>query len=415
MISMLSLMRTFMFTRPFGKSLLCASLLCAPFIIGITDSSIAIGDERSDIPIKYTWNLNDLYPTIQDWETSKDRMFREIPKVAAFKGHLGTSAQNLYQALSTEMDVRKEVARLSVYAGQLSDQDTRVAKHQAMKQITEQLSSDFASATAYFRPEIVQIGKAKISTFLKNEPRLMEYRMYLDNILRMKSHILSPDNEKIIAAALGQMGGSPQNINEILDNADIPFPTIQLSTGETVRLDPAAFTKYRTVANKDDRILVYKSFFGKYKEFARTLGTVLYSQIKVHVFNKEVRKYNSSLAASLDPDNIPEAVYKQLITDVHANLPTLHRYLRLRQKMMGLEKLGYEDLYTSLVKDVSMSFTPEDAIDLTMKSVSLLGNEYTSALDKESIIDGPISIQQPEKDLVPIAMVQLMMFILINC
>ncbi|MCA9135091.1 MAG: hypothetical protein KDA45_18110, partial [Planctomycetales bacterium] len=155
----------------------------------------------------------------------------------------------------------------------------------------------------------------------------------------------------------------------IFTNADLPYPEVTLSTGEKVRLDAAGYTRYRGVPNREDRRKVFQAFFGRYSEFTRTLGTTLYAQVKAHMFEKDVHQYDSSLQAALFPDNIPPAVYHQLIKDVHANLPTLHRYLKLRQELMGVDQLRYDDLYAPIIKGVDIHYTPEQAKELTYQAV----------------------------------------------
>jgi len=162
----------------------------------------------------------------------------------------------------------------------------------------------------------------------------------------------------------------------------LPFPEVTLSTGEKLRLDPAAYTKLRESPIKADRDLVFKAFFSRYNDFGSTLATTLNAQVQSHVFKKDVRRFPTSLDASLFENNIPTSVYTQLIADVHANLPTLHRYLKLRQKIMGLPALGYEDLYAPIVKSVSLKYTPEQAMQLTLDSFAPLGSKYVETLRK---------------------------------
>jgi oligoendopeptidase F len=363
-----------------GKSL---ALLALVAVVGAL-SMPAVATERKDIPEKLTWNLADLYPTEAAWEQAKAKVEKRIPEMAPFKGHLGDSPENLYKALSTMADLDKELSRLMSYASMLADQDTRVSKSQGMVQSIEQTAAAFSAATSYIRPEILALDPAKVDQFVAAEPKLKDYKPYLDNILRMKAHTLNPEGEKLMAQANGQMAGSPDSIYSIFTNADLPYPQeVKLPSGTTVPLlDAAAYTKYRASGNRADRDLVFKTFWGKYSEFTRTLGTSLYSQVKVHMFNKDARHYDSCLQAALDRNNVPTAVYTQLISDVHTNLGTLHRYLKLRQRIMGVDQLRYEDLYASIVKDVDLQYTPEQAMDLTLEACAPLGKTYVDDLKK---------------------------------
>ncbi len=340
--------------------------------------------ERSQVPERLTWNLADLYPSDAAWTEAKDALQKRLPEMAPYKGHLGDSAQSLYAGLSTMMSMDKDLSRLMSYASQLADQDTKVSKSQEMLQGIEQVAASFGAAVAFVRPEILSMDPAKVDQFVAAEPKLKDYKPYLDNILRMKAHTLNAEGEKLVAQANGQMGGSAESIYSIFTNADLPYSKdVKLSTGETIPLlDAAAYTKYRASNNRADRDEVFKAFWTRYNDFHRTLGTSLYSQVKAHIFNKEARHYDSCLQAALDRNNIPVEVYTQLISDVHANLPTLYRYLKLRQRMMGVDQLRYEDLYASIVKDVDLHYTPEQAMDLTLKACAPLGKTYVDDLKK---------------------------------
>lgn len=342
----------------------------------------ALSAERSSIPEKYQWKLTDIYPTEADWDRAKEDLQKRIPEMASFQGRLGESAGTLYAALSTLSELDKELSRLLSYASMRYDQDTRVAASLERLQAGEQVAAQFGAAVSYVRPEILTLDPARVEAFVKEEPRLQDYKPYLDNILRMRDHTLSPAEEQVVARALGQMGGTADAVYGIFTNADLPYPEVELTNGEKVRMDAAAYTKYRAAANREDRIRVFKAFWGKYAEFKRTLGTTLYSAVKAHIFTKDVRKYDSCLQASLDRNNIPVAVYDQLIADVHKNLPVLHRYLRLRQRMMGLDQLRYEDLYAPIVSKVDLSYTPEEAMKLTLDACAPLGPDYVAALKK---------------------------------
>jgi oligoendopeptidase F len=340
---------------------------------------IARGAERSETPEKYTWDLTDLYPSEAAWTAAKNDVTGRVPGLAKFQGQLGESPEKLLEALKFLMDLDRDVARLSTYANQLYDQDTRVAKHLEKRQAAEQLGVEYRAMASFLRPEILAVGADKIRGFLASTPALAEYRPFLDDILRRAPHTLSPAEEKIVAQA-GRFAGAGESVRSQFTNAEMPYPTIALSTGDSVRLDAAAYTRYRALPHRADRMAVFQAFWNKHQEFRGTLGAALNSQVQAHLFNKDVHKYGSCLEAALFGDNIPTQVYRQLMADVHANLPTLHRYLKLRQRMMKLDQLRYEDLYTSVVAEVDLKFTPEEAMALTLEAVKPLGPPYVAAL-----------------------------------
>jgi oligoendopeptidase F len=343
--------------------------------------TLSLAAERSQIPEKLTWNLADLYANEAAWTSAKEALIKRIPKMAKSKGHLGESAESLFNALSTMADLHKESARLLTYASQLSDQDTRNSNYLEMQQAIEKVQVDLGSATSFLRPEILSLERNQVERFVNAEPRLKDYVQFLDDILRWKEHTLSSAEEKVAAEA-ANLASTGAAVHTIFTNADLPYPEVVLKDGGKVRLDAAAYTKYRANVDRSDRDKVFKAFFGKYTEFQRTLGTSLYAQVKANIFNKDVHKFDSSLQASLFNNNIPVSVYRQLIADVHTNLPTLHRYLKLKQRMLGVKQIRYEDVYAPAVKSVNLNYTPEQSMDLTLKAFAPLGEAYVTALRK---------------------------------
>ncbi len=338
-------------------------------------------ENRDQIPEKYKWDLTQLYPDKQAWQKEKQAVEQEIPKFQKFQGKLGSSAKTLQECLDFMTNVVKRYYQLSVYTNLLADQDTRQSEPMAMRQQIEQVGNRLKAAMAFIEPEILSIPSEVMQKFFKENKALAVYKHYIDNIQRMKPHTLSPEEEKIIARA-GLMSSVPYDVYGIFKNADMPRPEITLPNGEKVRLDDAHYTLYRAYDNRDVRIEVFEKFFGAYKQFERTFGTDLYSELKKDLFYKTVRKYNSCLEAALTPDNIPTSVYMSLIESVHENLPTLHRYLKLRKKILGLDELHYYDLYAPLVPKVDMNFTVEQAENLILEALKPLGEEYESVLQK---------------------------------
>lgn len=355
-----------------------ASLLATAIILA---SIWALALERKDVPEKYTWAISDVYPTKDAWAAARAGLEKCVGEMAPFKGHLGDSPQVLLKALQTQSDLGKELSRVYLYASMSVDTDTRNSEALAMRQSVEKLASDLNTSMSFMEPEILTIEPGKMERFFSAEPGLTPFGPIIDDIVRMRPHTLSPEEEKVAARA-GMMAGAPSALYGIFTSADLPYPEVTLSTGEKVRLDNAGYAKYRASTNREDRDAVFKAFWGAYGSYRRTLGTALYSSVKTHMFTKEIRNYESCLAASLNSYNIPTAVYTQLISDVHANLGTLHRYLRLRQRMMGVGQLRYEDLYAPIVKEVHMAYTPEQAMGLVLKAVTPVGADYVATLKK---------------------------------
>jgi oligoendopeptidase F len=357
------------------------SLQAAVAALLLLSAAVAPAVERAEVPAQYQWDLSSLYPGEPAWVAAKQDLSKSIPALQQWQGRLGESAAALLGAMSAWESVSLGVDRLYSYAFQLSDQDTRVARHQQMKQEASQVYTDFQTAVAFMRPELLAVGRDKIDRFVAAEPRLAQYRMFFDDILRAAPHTLSPAEEKLVARA-GALAQTAGTVHSVFTGADLPYPEVTLSTGEKVRLDAAAYSLHRASPVKADRDAVFKAFWGRYGEFTRTLAATLNAHVESHVFAKDVRGFGSSLEAALFDYNIPTTVYMRLIEDVHANLPTLHRYLRLRQKIMGLPQLGYDDLYAPIVDRVALSYTPEQGMALTLDAFAPLGADYVAALRK---------------------------------
>ena len=362
-------------TRPAVRRTILAAMLFA----SVAPAFAAHAADAAAADPRYTWNLQDLYPSEAAWVAAKDAAVKELPQLESCRGHLGESAARLLGCLDTVFDLDRRLAQVGVYATMNFDLDTKVGRAQQMQEQARLARTAFAAATSWLRPEILAVGAATIRGFVAAEPRLAPYKQPLEEILRRGPHTLDPESERIVAET-GTMASAGQSIRDVFVNADFPYPTIQLSTGESVRLDAQAYTKYRASTQRADRLAVFAAFWDRYNEYTRTLGTALGAQVQAHEFSRKIRKFDSSLDAALFGDNIPTAVYTELVADLHANLPTLHRYLRLRQRMMGLDKLGYEDLYAPIVQKYDRRFTPEEATAATLEAVAPLGPEYQEIL-----------------------------------
>ena len=338
--------------------------------------------DRSRIDDKYKWNIEDVYSSVTAWRNEKDRIATALPSIRTFAGRLGSSAGVLADALDTTTDLEKELSRLYVYASMLADQDTRASDPQGMKQQMQLLFSEYSAQASYIEPEILKIGKETIDAFLAAEPRLKIYAFYLRDIARRAPHTLTDAEEKILADA-GPMASSSGNIYGILANADFPYPTIALADGSSKRVDQSGYGELRASAVRQDREAGMSAFFTALGGFSRTLGTIMNSNVQRALFYSKSRKYASTLEAALDSPNIPVSVYTRLVDGINRNLPTLHRYLKLRKRMMGLsDDLHYYDLYAPLVSSVDLKYSPEEAQNHVLASITPLGQEYAGVVDR---------------------------------
>jgi oligoendopeptidase F len=350
-------------------------------LVALSGVAIAQERDRSKVPEKYKWDLKPLYATDEAWREQKDKFVAELPEFKEYQGTMGASAQRLADTLELQSRLEKELNRLSTYASLMSDQDSRVSTYQGMKQETVQLASKFAAETAFIEPEILRIDSAVLAKYIATEPRLQVYRQYIDDVTRRREHTLSEGEEKLLAGAQVLANG-PSSAYSIFSNADFPYPSVTLSDGKTVKLNDSAYELYRASPIREDRSKVMGVFFDALGAYRGTFGSMMDTNVQGTIFYAHARNYKTSLEAALDGPNIPVSVYSKLLEGVDRNLPTFHRYLKLRKRMMGLQDLHYYDLYAPLVKSVDTKYSVEEAEKNILDALAPLGPEYAAALKR---------------------------------
>ena len=331
--------------------------------------------------LEETWSLEDLYRDDDEFWAEKKRVDEALPTLARFTGTLGSSATTMADALETISEASKALSRLHAYASMKSDGNLRVATYQGMRQEVEIAHTEMSRKTSYIRPEILALRDGLVEAHLAEEPRLAPFAPFLKNLVRQKAHVLSPAEENILAET-GLVLGGPNQIFGLLNNAEMPRATVELRAGEQVTLTPAVFSLVRTSGNRDDREIATRAYFGGYRVFEGTYGSNLFESLKTHVFRSRVRRYDSCVAAALDGDNLPVGVYTNLIGQVRLNLPSLHRYFRLRAKALGLPALTYFDLHCPLNMGPKRDYGIEAAKRLVLDSMKPLGGAYAEALQE---------------------------------
>ena len=333
--------------------------------------------DRTKVPDEFKWDLSAIYPSDQAWRAAKEKFAAAVPKLRGYQGTLASSASRLADTLDLQSDFDKELSRLFVYASMNSDEDTRVSLYQGMQQEMIQLASVLGSESAFIEPEILKMDNATIERFLTQEPRLQTFRHYLEDIARRRAHTLSNAEEKLLAAS-SVMASGPSSVYGIFADADFPYPSVTLSDGKTVKLDKAAFSLHRASLSREDRQKVMEAFFTALGKYRATFGSMMSSNVQTSVFYAHSRNYETSLQASLDQNNIPTSVYSRLIEGVDRNLPTFHRYLKLRKRMMGVPELHYYDLYAPLVASVDTKYPVDVAEHNILEALAPLGPEYAA-------------------------------------
>jgi oligoendopeptidase F len=362
-----------------GRSLdtvpLLRVVIVAAALALLTRDTIAQERDRAKVPERYTWNLTDIYPSDATWREAKDRLAARLGALREFKGRVTSSAATLATVLETRSALDKELSRLFTYANLLADQDTRESRPQGMRQEMVQLSSQWYAEAAYIDPEILRADRATLQRLVDSEPRLEPYRFAINDLVRRSTHTLSDGEEKLMADA-GTALSAPASIFGIIQNADFPYPKITLSDGRQVTVDQAGYAAYRALPNRADREKVMSAFFTSLATFERTFGSTINGEVQKVLFTVKARHYNSALEAVLDSPNIPTSVYTRLVDGVNRALPVFHRYLKLRQRMLGVDQLHYYDVYAPLVDAVKLTYTPEEMERLVLAALAPLGPDY---------------------------------------
>ena len=335
--------------------------------------------KRSEIPAEDTWALEDLYPTDEAWEQDMRNLEADKEVLASFAGRLGQSGKTLYDYLSKmeQADVRANA--LANYAMRRSDVDTRDANCQAMTGRFMSVAVAIGAACSFETPEIMAISDKDLESFYVQCPELTKYRRYLTEVRRLKDHTLSPAEEKLLAAA-GEMAQAPQSIYSMLTNADMKFSDALDSQGKAYPISQGTFVLCQESADRVLRKNAYESLYHGYQSFQNTAAGLLNAQNKKLKFYADARKYGSAFESALDSTNVPTSVYLNLIETVHQNLDKMHRYVRLRKKLLGVDALHFYDIYTPLVADVDKKIPYAQAKQTIYDALAPMGEDYRRIL-----------------------------------
>ncbi|QEK13660.1 oligoendopeptidase F [Crassaminicella thermophila] len=350
--------------------------------------------KRKDIPEEFKWKLEKMYENDSLWEKDVLHIKNQVKELVKYVGRLGESAENLFNALKLKDEISRKLENVFVYARMRKDEDNTVTKYQAMTDKAQGLAVEVQSSLSFMVPEIISIDEAKIRAFLKEHKDLKIYHFYLEELLRQKEHILSKEEEQILAQ-MGELAAAPKNIFGMLNNADIKFPTILDENGKEIEVTKGRYIKFLESSDRRVRKDAFKALYSSYEKQKNTIAATLNYSVKKDVFYAKVRKYKSALQASLDEDNIPVSVYDNLIQTVEDHLDAMYRYVKLRKKALGVEKLHMYDLYTPIVKEIDIEIPYEKAKQQVKEGLNPLGEEYIKILEK-GFKDGWIDVYENE-------------------
>lgn len=345
-----------------------------------SEETLELGKDINDLSSKepVTWDLSDLYLDIESWNRSRSQISSKFSKIKDCEGKLGESSALLAVCLDLINDTYKDLLKNYTYSFLAKDTDLGNSNFRERSSLSQALFVNFGEATSFLNPEIVSIGKTKLNEYIANDEGLKNHDFYIQNTLRQSNFILSPKEEAIIASMRDTMS-TPSSAYEVLTNAEIPWPEVTLSNGKTVKLNPSGYGTYRRSIERNDRMLVFDKFWGTFQNYKQTLAITLQGQVKNDVAMAKIRGYNSSLDQALAEENIPIKVYETLVSSVNKGLPSLHRLIKLRQRMLGLETSEYYDIYPSVVS-IDKKYSLEDAKQLTLEALKPLGKSYIDTL-----------------------------------
>ena len=337
--------------------------------------------ERSEIAEQDKWAIHDIYATDELWEADLEKAKAMIPEFTAFTGKLCDSAENLLAYMELEEKADLIADSLANYAMRRSDEDARVSKYQAMVGKMMSAYVELGAASAFATPEIMAVSDETMEEFYASCPKLEKYRRYLTNLRRRREHVLSPAEEKLLAAA-GEMANAPDTIYGMFNDADITFPDAVDSQGNKHPLSQGTYISYMESEDRELRKSAFTNLYHTYGAYKNTVAAILSAQVKQLQFFAQARKYNSSLEAALDRTNVPTDVYLNLIEAVHKNMDKMHRYVELRKKLLGVDELHMYDIYTPLVGGVDKKSSIDDAKALIYEALAPLGEDYRAILQE---------------------------------
>lgn len=335
--------------------------------------------ERSEIAPEDKWAIEDLYPSDEAWEAELKKLAEDQDALAAFAGKLGSSAETLYAYLHLSEEVNVRASRLGNYCMRKADEDTRNTTYQAMSGRFMSVAVALGAACSFDTPEIMAISDETLEGFYAACPDLNRYRRFLTDLRRRKAHTLSAAEEKLLAAA-GEMAQAPDTIFGAMGDADLKFPDAVDAEGKKHPLTQGTFVMLEMSPDRVLRKSAYENLYGTLANFKNTSAAILNAQNKQLKFFSDARKYHDAREASLDATNVPVSVYDNLIEAVHQNFDKMHRYVRLRKKLLGVDELHFYDVYTNLVPDVDKKIPFSDAKQTVYDALYPLGERYRAIL-----------------------------------
>lgn len=324
---------------------------------------------RDQVAVADTWNLDLMYASREAWETDLVLAQEMGKKLSGRAGRVCASAQDLFDTLQEQTELYRKLGHLGVYVNCLSDQDTANDTHQEMSQRFSSIIAGIGSSISFITPEILELEPTQLESFYQQCPDLEAYRIDLEDTLRLKPHILSKEMEKLLADA-SEICNNPDQTYSIFSNADMKFPEVEDENGEMVQITHGRFVPLEESTNRRVRRETFEKLYGVYKQYSRTLASIYSGQVKQLIFQAQARHYDSTLEAAVNAVNVSPQVYRNLVDTVNKNLDKMHRYVRLRKRLLGVDELHMYDIYTPIIAGVSKNIPFAEAKETVLKALA---------------------------------------------
>ncbi|MDN6092492.1 MAG: oligoendopeptidase F [Lactococcus raffinolactis] len=347
--------------------------------------------KREAIDEKYKWDLTTIFATDEAFEAELAEVLTALEDARNLAGTLTDSAENLLAVTDTELALMQRVEKLYVYASMKNDQDTTVSLYQEYQAKVTALYAKLSEVFAFYEPEFMTLSQERFAQFVIDQPKLQTYGHFFEQLFDRKAHVLSSAEEALLAGASEIFGAGAETF-EILDNADIVFPTIRDAQGQDVQLSHGNYISFMESSNREVRKAAYQALYSIYEQYQHTYAKTLQTNVKVHNFTAKTRHYHSAREAALSTNHIPEAVYDTLVQAVNDHLPLLHRYIQLRSDILKIDDLKMYDVYAPL-STTDYKFTYEEAVVKTQGTLAIFGPDYLEKV-KRSFEENWIDVQE---------------------
>lgn len=335
--------------------------------------------ERDQISKEYKWDLESMYENDELWEEDFKKVKVLADEIVVYSGKTVENSKNLMKVLVLKDNLYRLSYNVLVYARMRSDEDSRNSTYQALTDRAMGLAALVQEKTSFIVPEILSLDKSEMEKYINEEKDLELYRHYLDTVLRKKDHVLS-QREEALLAQMSEVSEAPQNTFSMLNNADIKFPSIEDENGNKVEITHGNFIPLMESKDRRVRKDAYDNLYNTYGKYKNTFAATLNGCVKKNIFFAKARNYNSSIEAALDENNIPVSVYDNLIKAVNNNLESMHKYMNIRKRVLGVDELHMYDIYTPIIKDTDIKVPYEKAQDIIIEGLHPLGENYLDVL-----------------------------------